>query len=71
MERAGVGVEVNEVLAALIQSRIRELFEFPDWEDLDILHSSATTPSRRKPRRAHLLRGDGRRRERLGAVLVD
>lgn len=59
MDRSGIGIEINEEFAPLIETRIREQFELPDWKKLDILHSSTMTPGMDKPRKIHLLRGGG------------
>jgi hypothetical protein len=59
MGRSGIGIEINEQFAPLIETRIREQFELPDWKKLDILHSSTMTPGMDKPRKIHLLRGGG------------
>ncbi|MGH9165050.1 MAG: DNA-methyltransferase, partial [Acidimicrobiales bacterium] len=59
MDRPGIGIEINEEFAPLIEMRIREQFELPDWKKLDILHSSTMTPGMGKPRKIHLLRGGG------------
>lgn len=56
MNRRGIGVEINEDFAPLIEKRINERFELPDWKDLDILHSSTMEPGSFKPRKVHLLR---------------
>ena len=55
MGRYGLGVELNEDFAPLIERRIREPFERPDWKDLDILHASTMTPGTTKSRKIHLL----------------
>lgn len=57
MGRSGIGIELNSDFAPLIETRIREPFELPDWRDLDILHSATMTPGTTKPRKIHLLRG--------------
>lgn len=56
MARHGIGVELNADNAALIERRIMEPYEVPDWKDLDILHSSTMQPGMVKPRKVHLLR---------------
>jgi DNA modification methylase len=58
MGRRGVGIELNEDYAPLIERRIMEPFELPDWKSLDILHSSTMKPGTEKPRKIHLLRGE-------------
>ncbi|HEY4348450.1 MAG TPA: site-specific DNA-methyltransferase [Gaiellaceae bacterium] len=59
MERRGIGIELNEDFGELIERRIEERWEVPDWRDLDILHSSTMEPGMRKPRKMHLLRDEG------------
>jgi DNA modification methylase len=54
MERKGVGFELNSDFRDLIEKRIQEKFEVPDWKDLDIIHSSTMIPGSSKPRKAHL-----------------
>ena len=54
MERNGVGFELNADFRDLIEKRIQEKFEAPDWKDLDIIHSSTMVPGSSKPRKAHL-----------------
>lgn len=56
MNRKGIGIEINEDFGPLIETRIREPFELPDWKKLDILHSSTMTPGMGAPRKIHLLR---------------
>lgn len=56
MERAGIGVEVHESYRDLIERRIAEHWEVPDWKDLDIIHSSTMRTGTEKPRRAHFTR---------------
>jgi DNA modification methylase len=61
MGRSGIGIELNYGFKDLIQRRIVEPFEVPDWRNLDILHSSSMMPGMdRGPRKAHLLRGRDR-----------
>lgn len=56
MNRRGIGIELNEEFAPLIERRINEPFELPDWRNLDILHSATMTTGMTKPRKIHLLR---------------
>ena len=57
MGRRGLGIELNEEYAPLIERRIMEPFELPDWKNLDIIHSSTMKTGTEKPRKIHLLRG--------------
>jgi DNA modification methylase len=56
MDRRGIGIELNEDFRPLIQERIQERFELPDWRNLDIIHSSSMQTGMTKPRKIHLLR---------------
>ena len=56
MERRGIGIELNRNFYPLIEKRINEPFELPDWKDLDIIHSTTAQPGATKSRKVHLLR---------------
>lgn len=56
MGRHGIGFEINEDFEPLIERRINEPWEVPDWRDLDILHSSTMEPGMTKPRKIQHLR---------------
>lgn len=56
MNRSGIGIELNRDFEPLIEQRIKEPFELPDWKSLDIIHSSTMTTGTAKPRKIHLLR---------------
>ena len=56
MGRHGIGIELNSDFSPLIQQRIDEPFELPDWRDLDIIHSATSETGMTKPRKIHLLR---------------
>jgi modification methylase len=43
MGRRGIGIELNPDFAPLLDQRIRERWETPDWRSLDILHSASMT----------------------------
>jgi DNA modification methylase len=58
MGRSGTGVELNRDFSPLIESRIKERFEIPDWKDLDILHSSTMETGSKKKRKIHLLKDE-------------
>lgn len=58
MERKGIGIEINESFEELIERRINERWEVPDWRSLDILHSSTMTTGMPKPRKIHPRRQD-------------
>ena len=51
MGRAGVGIELNIGYRDLIEKRIHEHWEIPDWRKLDILHSSTMEPGMSAPRK--------------------
>ena len=59
MGRLGVGIELNEDFGPLLERRINEPFELPDWKKLDIIHSSTMTPGMVGTRKIHLLRESG------------
>ena len=56
MGRNGIGIELNKDYRNLLERRIQEPFELPDWKDLDILHSSTMEPGISGTRKAHLVR---------------
>lgn len=58
MKRRGVGVEINPQFADLIQTRVQEPWQVPDWKTLDIIHSATPTTGMAKPRKAHFGRVD-------------
>lgn len=52
MGRSGFGYEVHNEFSKLIEARINEEWQLPDWKSLDIIHSSTNEPGmvgRRKP----------------------
>jgi len=49
--RRGYGYELNGEFRPLIERRIAEDWQLPDWKALDILHSSTMTPGTLKPRK--------------------
>lgn len=53
MNRRGIGYELNQDFRPLIESRILEHWEVPDWRKLDILHSATNEPGMGEPRKAH------------------
>jgi DNA modification methylase len=53
MGRKGFGYELNKNYGHLIGSKIKELWEVPDWRNLDILHSMTSTRGQEKPRKIH------------------
>lgn len=57
MGRRGVGFEVHEEYRELIERRLAEPWETPDWKSLDILHSATMAPGQKKPRKAHFGKG--------------
>jgi len=56
MQREGVGIELNPDFLDLIDRRIDERFELPDWKSLDILHSATNIPGMVGQRKIHLLK---------------
>jgi DNA modification methylase len=56
MERRGIGVEVNSDFRELIEQRVMEPWEVPDWKSLDILHSSTMVPGMTGKRKIQHLR---------------
>jgi DNA modification methylase len=52
MKRKGIGFEINEDFVPLIEKRINEYWELPDWKSLDILHSATMTTGNKAPRKA-------------------
>lgn len=53
MGRRGVGYEIHEEYRKLIERRIGEHWEPPDWKQLDILHSATMRTGMGAPRKAH------------------
>lgn len=49
--RRGVGIELNHSFEELISKRLRENFDIPNWEDIDIIHSASSDSSRSTARR--------------------
>lgn len=56
MGRRGIGFEVNHDYRKLIENRIAEPWEVPDWSNLDIFHSTTMIPGSQKTRKAHFYR---------------
>ena len=56
MNRWGIGFELNPDYLPLIKKRIQEVWEVPDWRNLDILHSSSKQPGMERPRKAQYLK---------------
>lgn len=52
MGRNGIGYEVHENYKQLIERRILEHWEIPDWKDLDIIHSTTMKTGRDKSRKS-------------------
>lgn len=53
MGRNGIGYEVHQDYKELIERRVAEHWEIPDWRDLDILHSATMKTGTEKSRKAH------------------
>jgi modification methylase len=51
MGRNAYGYELNPHYEPLIQKRIAEEWEVPEWTSIDILHSSSMTPGMQSPRK--------------------
>jgi DNA modification methylase len=60
MGRRGIGVELNSDFRPLIEARINEPWEVPDWRSIDILHSSTMVTGMTSPRKIQHLRGNGK-----------
>lgn len=58
MERAGIGYELTSDFLPLIQKRIEEPWDVPDWRKLDIIHSTTTETGMSEPRKAHFAQHD-------------
>jgi modification methylase len=58
MQRNGIGYEVHEEYRELIERRIAENWQIPDWKDLDILHSATMKTGTGKPRKSHFSKVD-------------
>ena len=53
LNRNGIGFEINPDYLPLIEKRISENWEVPDWRNLDIIHSSSMETGTKAPRKAH------------------
>lgn len=54
MGREGIGYEVNPDFVPLIEARINEPWEVPDWKNIDLIHSaSGNTGMNGRSRKAH------------------
>jgi DNA modification methylase len=56
MNRRGIGYELNEGYTGLIEKRILEPWEVPDWRRIDVLHSTTMVPGMKGTRKIHFLR---------------
>lgn len=61
MERCGIGYELNEEYRPLIETRIAETWQVPDWKQLDILHSATMQTGSARPRKAQFTKADDER----------
>lgn len=59
MNRHGIGFEIHQDYAPLIEARIGEEWAVPDWKSLDIIHSTTSVPGMNGSRKAHFARNDG------------
>lgn len=71
MNRRGVGYEINPDFRPLIEARIKEPWELPDWRSLDIIHSTTMVPGMQGTRKIHFLRGNGDESESSDATKQD
>ena len=67
MGRKGVGVEINDCYLDLIQRKVNERWEVPDWCDLDILHSSTMVTGSKPRKKQYMLMADDTD-ERIGML---
>jgi DNA modification methylase len=51
MNRKGIGFELNDNYKELIEEKIKEYWEPPDWKKLDIIHSSTMNTGLETPRK--------------------
>jgi len=58
MKRNGIGFEINKDYSPLIESRIKERWEVPDWRSIDIVHSTTMETGILKPRKTHFQEED-------------
>lgn len=58
MGRKGIGYEVHKNYKELIERRILENWEVPDWKDLDIFHSATMKTGMEKSRKAHFTKNE-------------
>lgn len=56
MKRRGIGYELNPEYLPLIQKRITEAWDVPDWRKLDIHHSSTMETGMTEPRKVQFLK---------------
>lgn len=56
MGRKGYGFEINAQYKKLIEKRINEYWELPDWREIDILNASSKRLGSEKPRKIHFHR---------------
>lgn len=61
MNREGIGYEINEGYAELIEQRIDETWAVPDWKRIDVIHSTTTEPGMKGTRKIHFMRADENR----------
>jgi DNA modification methylase len=59
MSRRAVGYELNNEFAPLIEARIGEHWEVPDWRKLDIIHGSTMETGMTEPRKVQFRRSSG------------
>lgn len=52
MNRNGIGYELNPAFKPLIENKINEQWEVPDWKRLDIFHSTTMQTGSHRPRKS-------------------
>lgn len=56
MGRRGLGVEINRNFEPVIRGKVREPFQVPNWETVDLIHSTSMDTGMKTPRKVHLLK---------------
>jgi DNA modification methylase len=69
MNRNGLGFELNYDYKELIEEKIKEYWEPPDWKELDIIHSSTMNTGMEKPRKIQFSKGRKKKTHEEGTSL--